>query len=936
MRIFSPELNIVRTVFGSLLAPAILLACTGGGGDGGGGNVTISTDSQGQDPVVLEIPIAYIKRPLPEEPVDLRDPLEFESGAELFLKDRSAASSEETNITALIAAIVAAEEGVEAEEIAIDIKGLESSFDGNTLVFAVRAVPEPVEDNLELTTWNLWTLDLETMEPQYLIPSRIKRNEGVEAGGGQDIAPHFLTDDRIVFSSTRQVASQARQLDDGRGQIFAALDEDGDDPAAVLHIYDPQRRNAEFQQISFNLSHDLDPTVLSTGEIIFSRWNNTGTNHISLYRINPSGLELSPVYGYNSQGSGTKGTAVEYTQARELDDGRLVSVVKSFQAETFGGEIAIIDPAGFADIDQPIWENQGTGGMGQEPLTDTEIRTDGLLSSGGQFGSVYPLRDGTGRLLVSWSDCRVVDENTSPNGEPTPADFLPCKLQPDNTESAPPVYGAWVYDPINDTQLPVVLAEEGFMITEVIAAEPRDFPEVVANPLTFNADLAIEAKGQLSINSVYDLDGVDNSPEGIAQHSPPGSAAFAQRPARFLRLIQPVPIPDPDVFEIPDYAFGVSQAFSFREIAGYVPVEPDGSVAVTVAADQPFTFSVLDEKGRRIGPRHNYWLQLGPGEVLHCTGCHSNSDPRPHGRLDSQPPSSNPGAQALATGANGFPGTDASDLFATEIGESMASVWDFHRPLGNETAATRDLSLAPSYTDQWSGPGITPDADILDREYDPTWTDIPTDKPIIINNLDPSRPSRIVINYIDHIHPIWERVRTAVNDGSGNLIDNCAGCHTTVGDTIVAAGQLDLTSAPSMLDPDHYRSYREMLDNDTEQWITVGGALAERQRVCTETDEDGNILTTTETLPTGDRMRAGTANGSNGFFACFEGGDCGPNMAPALPASCTEDGGIAVPATNNTINHIGMLSASELRLVSEWLDIGAQYYNNPFDIRLAE
>ncbi|MFT6367714.1 MAG: hypothetical protein ACJARI_003173 [Bacteroidia bacterium] len=127
-----------------------------------------------------------------------------------------------------------------------------------------------------------------------------------------------------------------------------------------------------------------------------------------------------------------------------------------------------------------------------------------------------------------------------------------------------------------------------------------------------------------------------------------------------------------------------------------------------------------------------------------------------------------------------------------------------------------------------------------------------------------------------------------------------------------------------------------MLDNDTEQWITVGGALAERQRVCTETDEDGNILTTTETLPTGDRMRAGTANGSNGFFACFEGGDCGPNMAPALPASCTEDGGIAVPATNNTINHIGMLSASELRLVSEWLDIGAQYYNNPFDIRLAE
>jgi hypothetical protein len=29
--------------------------------------------------------------------------------------------------------------------------------------------------------------------------------------------------------------------------------------------------------------------------------------------------------------------------------------------------------------------------------------------------------------------------------------------------------------------------------------------------------------------------------------------------------------------------------------------------------------------------------------------------------------------------------------------------------------------------------------------------------------------------------------------------------------------------------------------------------------------------------------------------------------------------------------HIGLLSPAELRLLSEWVDIGAQYYNNPFD-----
>ena len=31
-----------------------------------------------------------------------------------------------------------------------------------------------------------------------------------------------------------------------------------------------------------------------------------------------------------------------------------------------------------------------------------------------------------------------------------------------------------------------------------------------------------------------------------------------------------------------------------------------------------------------------------------------------------------------------------------------------------------------------------------------------------------------------------------------------------------------------------------------------------------------------------------------------------------------------------TVDHTGFLSPAELRLISEWLDIGAQYYNDPF------
>jgi hypothetical protein len=30
------------------------------------------------------------------------------------------------------------------------------------------------------------------------------------------------------------------------------------------------------------------------------------------------------------------------------------------------------------------------------------------------------------------------------------------------------------------------------------------------------------------------------------------------------------------------------------------------------------------------------------------------------------------------------------------------------------------------------------------------------------------------------------------------------------------------------------------------------------------------------------------------------------------------------------MDHTGYLTAAELRLIAEWLDIGAQYYNDPF------
>ena len=65
-------------------------------------------------------------------------------------------------------------------------------------------------------------------------------------------------------------------------------------------------------------------------------------------------------------------------------------------------------------------------------------------------------------------------------------------------------------------------------------------------------------------------------------------------------------------------------------------------------------------------------------------------------------------------------------------------------------------------------------------------------------------------------------------------------------------------------------------------------------------------------------MSGAGANASRTFFNKFVPG--------ASPTSCDLGG------SPGSCPHPGWLSGEELKLVSEWLDIGAQYYNNPFAV----
>ncbi len=158
---------------------------------------------------------------------------------------------------------------------------------------------------------------------------------------------------------------------------------------------------------------------------------------------------------------------MQFLQPRPDEDGRVVALLKPFQGTDYGGDPVTIETAAFVEINQANLANVGLSGPAQVRVAISDVRTDPGLSPGGRYSSVFPLRDGTGRMLTTWTMCRLNDDAGR---------TLPCtaeNLADAALEPAPPLYGVWLYDPRDQTQRPVLQPVEGVRYTEVISLAPR-------------------------------------------------------------------------------------------------------------------------------------------------------------------------------------------------------------------------------------------------------------------------------------------------------------------------------------------------------------------------------------------------------------------------------------------------------------------------------
>ncbi|HEY6528305.1 MAG TPA: hypothetical protein VIZ65_06395 [Cellvibrionaceae bacterium] len=835
-----------------------------------GAGTSATQGSQEPDPVFVDSAVAYIERPLPKN--------------KLVTKPDAVLSPAEFNAGAHL--ILKARAQASAPQINVSdtifppVKGA-----AGVLVPQLYDVkdPSPSRDGKKLL-FALRAPQLantpEELQPTWDIWEYDRATDkarrilsGEDDDQGQDVQPAYLPDGRIVFSSNRQTLTR-KQILDRNGAAYRASAEGTNEYSFNLHVVDADGSN--LQQLTFNPAMDLNPRVLNGGEIVFMRRDRLGGNDsISFYTIKPDGTELSFYYGYHSKNIGSQDKPATYFNPQVQDDGKILASLRPRSNTQYGGDLITLDTENYYERDQGL---NAASGSAQVSITQGAAYSEPLgtaeepvaPSPAGYFQAAYPLNDKEQRYLVSWSACRVLDPITKAR--------IPCKNQPVELVEAEPLYSLWMYNGATQTQLPVSIPPADSIMNlfnPVILAEKPLLPLAAGNTSTV---LSKENAGILHIHQVNDL----------------GLTAY--QGAKYLRVLGHVPLPKNDDLELIDGAFGVGgRAAGMFDILAYAPLETDGSVKLKLPAQVPFTLELVDANGRRIGPRHQNWLSLGNGEIRDCKGCHvANNANSPHGRLAAEPLPSTPS-------------------IASSLPERIPT-------LGVGALSYLNIDKAINALPANCPPPETPI----------TWLQ-PANKIACLTQWAPSCAS--TINYLEHIQPLWLADRRTCDAQHAITRDlTCTNCHDrTAPARMQAAGadaqiladfaalnvQLDLR-ANKKADNDRYViSYTQMFTsvNEEEYVQQDDGSFISQEKLyptpVTITQEDGTQVTEIQMLPRAIAARLDTSGArstrATRFLARFN------NAADA--------------------NHYQGLSVDEQFLIGEWLDLGAQYYNEPSKAR---
>jgi hypothetical protein len=495
---------------GLLGLPFYLAAC---GGGGSGSDEPSEDQSLSQDTA-----FAYVERSIAtsaaeglshfqsklqnqsEAPQDLNSPYAFQPGAKLV--HRSSLDVDAVQWSVLDSYFGSAN---------FDVKDLNVSKDGSRVVFAAHGPA----NHPSHYTWNIYEYQFESRSVRRIIA------DDAIANSGRDTNPTYAHDGRIVFSSDREAGNPNSPVDNivDNEQAENCYKVGPSESPSLLHIMSAQGEN--IVQLTYGNNHDTTTTTLTDGKVAFVRWSRSydllpqcddvssggvayddifsvnsnypsglskpqawtdlqlcnfaiptplgkalASNHYTLLRISPETEQLEQLYETVTQ----FGSDEEFVFLNDLVQGRdgyLLSVMKHFYNQHQGGNlVSLQDPSNATD-------DKVFGKVAPQSLVSNNISLyPNQKSLDGWFSAVAPYRDGSSRLLMSWSQCSTVNNGVNAF----------CNQGQDGEVSSQ--YGIWVYDPATNSRLPIVQSRRDVVYTELAVAQAqtgRDLPFAPVN-----------------------------------------------------------------------------------------------------------------------------------------------------------------------------------------------------------------------------------------------------------------------------------------------------------------------------------------------------------------------------------------------------------------------------------------------------------------------
>jgi hypothetical protein len=749
-------------------------------------------------------------------------------------------------------------------------------------------------------------------------------------GSYHDIEPNTMNDGQIVF------IRWGREYE----TLYDCTDANIDDPDFGTHPHGGGYGHGNGDGFPPGLDEPKDWTTDDKcGASVAGETDDTRVfiqDVLSLYRIAPSGGNLHRYFGSLYE-TASDASFIHYMDPIPMPDGNLITSMRHIYNPIYGGDVVKINSENFYAVGKPI--DESITGEAEQSMTPGLVNFyPSQVSPTGWYSAVYPYRDGSDRLLASWAQCLVH------SGEVNAV----CEGSSISEDLLAPQYGIWSIDPGENTRLPVVKGHKDSLYTDIAIGSYNKKAVAYLPP---QAEFLLDnGFGAFHIRSVYDMDGQDMAElydGGITTLRDPSVTAPNDRSERFIRVLVRRNMPseleqailDSPVLNPTD---GSGPQMGLRPVLGsggrdlfdilsYGTIEPDGSAVIQVPHDIYFTFEVINKYAKRVDliaePEYNYNylsqhstpMLLEEGELRECNGCHDPVNDIPHARADLQIASANPGAPGA-----GMPFPNANpQIIAEHNRDTMPQALAYCR------SAIPSVTGDVAYKDMWTesepcidlSGSLPPD---LVYSYKDLTTPVPVNDPLCLDMW--TSDCKITINYLEHIQPIWDACRqqagnmacTSCHDKADNYpADNCPGGGGPGGD-LVLGGDLDpwnpgeVASYVQLFEPDYY------VMNASGEWILVTDPATE----CMNGIEgDLSVEPQDGICITRRLMSARGAIASARFFRLFD--------------DDTDDDAYEVesidPSTGTKKDlsfHKGMLTPAELRLIAEWLDTGAHYYND--------